>query len=417
MIPALRAIYEKGFFHLLTAKFFTQFLGFGSIVVVARFLTPAELGELRILQSYTIVFSVIAAFGLGTSVLKKCSENIGYTYKEQILRFSFSRALVISVITYLFVAVLAKYGYLTSSPHVAQWLIIYALIIPFAAGTELFIAFLQALKKIKEMARAQAVIKLQAFLLIIICTYIWGFPGFIFASIGAYIVGIIPLLWQTGTSFLRAASIQAPAGFMAIAVYSMFSNGISTISKFADMFILDHFSPDRDAIGYYALATLFLFGAVQVTATVQQVWTPYLTERADEESWFRKQVHRIQLRTIFLSIGVSILVVLAAYVLVHLYYGTEYIPTVIYLSILILKYILWSAYAVMGIALLGLGLMKYNFIVVAITTPIGLLLSYLLLQSIGITGVAWAQVITAALGLIMTIYYYKKALLKHYSGK
>jgi len=183
------------------------------------------------------------------------------------------------------------------------------------------------------------------------------------------------------------------------------------------MFILDHFSPDRDAIGYYALATLFLFGAVQVTATVQQVWTPYLTERADEESWFRKQVRRIQLRTIFLSIGVSLLVVIAAYVLVHLYYGTEYIPTVTYLSILILKYILWSAYAVMGIALLGLGLMKYNFIVVAITTPIGLLLSYLLLQSIGITGVAWAQVITAALGLIMTVFYYKKALLKHYSGK
>lgn len=410
MTPLFRSLYQKGFFHLLSVKFLTQFLGFGSIVVVARFLSPVELGEIRILQSYAMVFSVIATFGLSTSVLKKCSENLHPTEKVRVLRLAVMWGAGISLFIYALTAFLASTGVLTSSAHLSQWLIIYALIIPFAALTDILIAYLQALKRIREMARAQAVIKAQAFILIILSTWIWGFAGFVYSAIAAYVIGLLPLVRHTGTSFLRAESIPAPAGFVSIAVFSLLSNSLSMVGKFADIFILDYFSPHREEIGYYALATLFVFAAMQVTATVQTISTPYLSERATDPATFKRNVLRTQQQTFIMSFAVAAGVYLAGYLLIRFYYGVEYEPMLTYLPILLLKFIIWSAYAVIGIALLGLGLMKYNFVTVGLTTPLGLIISYVFLITFGVVGVAWGQVLTAVPGLLITYYFYRKAL-------
>jgi hypothetical protein len=57
----------------------------------------------------------------------------------------------------------------------------------------------------------------------------------------------------------------------------------------------------------------------------------------------------------------------------------------------------------MGPVLLGLGLMHYNLIVVAITTPISLFLTYLFLDWNGVTGVAWAQVVMAIITFFLVL--------------
>jgi O-antigen/teichoic acid export membrane protein len=405
----LRSIYEKGFFHLLSANFLHQFLGFGILLIVAKFLTPVELGEIRILQSYTAVFTVFAVFGSSTAVLKICSENRPMHEREGILLLAIRRSAVTTLLSFGVLALFAGTGILTPSPHLGLWLIVYALLMPFSVGTELLMAFLQALKKIKKMATTHAIIKLQAFIVIIVCTYVWGFRGFIFASITAYVIGFIPLLRATGTSFLSAQRIPAPAGFFALAWFSVLSNGIGMIGKFGDIFILDHFSVDRSGIGYYALASLFMYGAIQVTATVQSISTPYLSERARELEWFRSKVKSTQIQMAFLSLGVAAGLLGVAYVLIHFFYGIEYLATLSFLPILLVKYVIWSCYAVMGVALLGLGYMKYNLIVVSVVTPVGILASYILLQSHGIHGVAWGQVIAGCIGFFLTLYLYMKA--------
>lgn len=63
-----------------------------------------------------------------------------------------------------------------------------------------------------------------------------------------------------------------------------------------------------------------------------------------------------------------------------------------------IKYVLYSSYAIMGVTLLAMGKMKENFYVTFISAPIALLINYVASQYFGIIGIAWAQI---ANGFIM----------------
>ena len=110
-----------------------------------------------------------------------------------------------------------------------------------------------------------------------------------------------------------------------------------------------------------------------------------------------------------LSVIVSISIFLLAWLLVPRLYGPDYMPTIGYLLILLFKYIVWSSYAVLGVALFGLGFVRYNFIAVAIAAIVGIIVSYLLFQRIGIQGVAWGQVVSAIIAFCMTLFFVKMA--------
>lgn len=392
ILSILSYLKKKGFFDLLSVNFLTQFLGFGSVLLVAKFLTPVELGEVKILQSYTAIFVILAGFGFNAAVLKVCAENRPDWEKTGILRLAVSRAGIATAVTLLLVIALAFTGVITSSQRLSLWLMVYACSIPLQVLTGIFIVFLQAQKKIKEMARSQAIVKVQSVLLIVISAWLWGFKGFVFATVAAYALGLWPFLRQIGLKFLTTPLEQKPAHFMQYALFSVLANGVSQLGQYGDIFILDHFAANREAIGYYALALVFITAAAQVTGTVQSITTPYFSEHAHDEAWFCRQLILNQGRMALLSIAVAVGVYILAWILVPLVYGPDYSPALAYLAVLLVKYVVWSSCAVIGPALLGLGLMHYNFAVVAITTPIGLALSYLLLQQFGIIGVAWAQV-------------------------
>ena len=402
----IRSVYDKGFFHLLSVNFLAQFLGFGTTLLVAKFLSPVELGEIKILQSYSGLFVVLGGFGINTAVLKICSEKHNEQYKGHILRYALVRSMLCAIIALGLMVLLALTGVITSSRHLSLWLVVYGLIVPFAVVSEILTVFIQALKKIREMARAQAVIKVQSFILIVICTWLWGFRGFVLATISAYIMGVLPLLRQVGLKYLSTvagAVTGIPKLFSHIALFSMLANGVSLIGRYADIFILDHFVSDRAEIGYYSLATIFILGAMQVTNTVQSIATPYFSEHADEEMWFRRQLVINQIRMAALSVMVAVLLYGVAFFFVRYFYGPAYHSTLVYLAILLIRYVVWSSYAILGVAVVGLGLMRLSFVGLIISTSINLFLTYFLLQQFGIVGVAWAQTVSAGIHLLIGI--------------
>lgn len=394
---------EKGFFDLLTVQFLTQFLGFGSILLVAKFLTPVEFGEVKILQTYVLLLAILAGFGINTAILKVCSEDRPDREKAGILRYGIRNALFTTALTLILVIVMAFSGRISSNQYISHWFIVYGLIIPLEVLTGIFIVFLQAQKRIKEMARSQAIVRVQSVLLIVIGTWLWGFEGFIIATIVSYALGLWPFLRLIGFNFFRINLENKPSKFMNFALFSVMANGVSQLSQRGDILILDQFSHDRVAIGFYSLALIFVAGASQVTSTVQLITTPYFSERAGNKIWFRRQLILNQGRMALLSVGVAFGVFIVAKVIIPLIYGAGYISTIEYLNVLLLKYVIWSSSAVMGSALLGLGLMNYNFIVVSIVTPLGLLLSYSLLQRFGVIGVAWAQVGSASIQFVLLL--------------
>ncbi len=404
----------KGLFDLLFVNLLTQFLSFGSLLLVAKFLSPSEYGEIKIIQSYTGFFIILAGFGFNTAVLKICSENREEKEKDGVLRFVISRTFFSTTVTLIFIWILSRLGLIATSAHLEKWLVIYSFSIPFQVLTGILIVFLQAKKRIKEMARVQAIIKIQSILIIIGCTWIWGFTGFILSSIFAFALGLYPLTKLTGLSFLQKNPIQIQTTIYNYAFYSFLANGVNQLWQLNDIFILDHFSSNRISIGYYSLALVFIAASSQLTGTVQAIATPFFSEHSTDKNWISTKLKQNQIKLGLLSAAVAVGIYLFAIILFPVFYGPEYMETIKYLSILLLKYVIWSSCALIGAALVGLGLMKYNFAMMVVVTPLGFFLSYTFLQRFGIVGVAWAQVISASAMFVISLLFTMLAFKKHF---
>ncbi len=413
-INALRHLLQQGFFHLLSANFLIQFLGFGTILLIPRFVTPAELGQIKIFQDYSSLFLILASFGLNNAILKLCSEVRPDEEKAWYLKAALVRMLISAAISYAIVTALGFMGWIVDTPHLAFWLAIYMLTLPFSSGILLLSAWLQAQKRIKEMASAQFRVKLQQVPIIIIATWQFGFEGFIVGTVIAFALGLWPFLRAIGTDFLQAPRLPIPRLFHEMAGFSVLSNGVNTIGKHADIYIMSLFAQDPAEVGYYALAKILLSAASVFTSTMQRLVMPVLSEGAEDEGWFRRHVLRSQLQTAGMGLLVAGLVFGGGWIVINLFYDAAYLASLTFLGILMGRYVIWSAYAIVGISFMSLGAPRANFVVVCFTTPFSLIFTYFMLQAYGTIGVAWAQVITYAFMFLFHLIAYRIVLSRHY---
>ncbi len=403
ILAVVRNAYQRDYFHYLAAQFLAQFFTFGTMLIVAKLLSPEELGEIKIIQAYAAVFITIADFGLASALLKVCAEDRDEPERYGILRAVLTRAALSTAFALGLLALLLISGVVASSPHRRFWMLIYSTSIPFFVLTSVFMQFLQALKRIRVMAFAQVVIRLQGFIIVVIATWKWGFSGFIFATILMWGVGLWPLIHQTRVPTILKAKAKLPSGFMHMAVFAMLSTLMVTLGHQADMFILDHFSLDRTEIGFYSLAVILVQAAWLIVHSAGVVAIPYFSERSHDTAWFRRKLIQTQGQASIVSVGVGAAVFAGAWVFVPFVYGDAYRAVLPYLAVLLLKNVVVSSYTIIRMALIGLGKMNYSFIAFSIATPFGLVLAYFMLQRYGIIGVAWAQGITATVTLTLLV--------------
>lgn len=178
--------------------------------------------------------------------------------------------------------------------------------------------------------------------------------------------------------------------------------------------MLNYLIKDRASFGYYCLSTIFVLGMNYVTGTVQDIATPYFSEKSNDKKDFLRVLKKYEKWMVLLALGVAIVAVIIVPPFIKIVYGNNYAPAGIYFRILALKYFFWSCYALFGVAILGLGKMRYNFISVSISVPISLILSYLFISSYGAIGAAIAQAIAYFITLIIVLFMTKHVLRIHF---
>lgn len=394
---------RKGLLELISANFMMQFVGFGLLILLPRLVSEAEVGQIKVLQTYADLLIIIAGLGMNTAVLKLCSEARAAAELHAMLRLAITRTLGVSIAVVVVVVLAVKAGLLRGDPVVLRWVPYYVLIVPFSAVTLVAVAYLQARKEIRRMAQAQLLVRIQSVVVILLATWLYGLPGFIISSIGAFALALWPFARLIGLDFLRSLPIKASQSFKEIAGYSVLGNGMNTVGKYADIYILGLFALDPTELGYYSLATIFVIPASVVTSSIQTIVTPYLSEGSIDRTWFTRNLVKTQKQTILVAIAAALAARIFATLVVSVLYEPGYAASLGYLDILLVFFVLRSAYSVTAAGHIALGMTKYNFIASAVMAVVALSLTYAALPIGGFEGVAWAKVFTA--GLMIPLYW------------
>jgi O-antigen/teichoic acid export membrane protein len=394
----------KGFFHLLSANVLIGFLGFGSQLLVAKFLSPVELGQIKIMQSFMGVATIFAGFGFNSAVLKLCSEDRSEGDRSRIFNNNLYFSIVPLLIVLILLFISVKLSLLSPDKTVNKWLPFYMLIIPASIYTSLIITYLQAIKKIKLMATLQILIRVSGFIVIVVTTYFFGFAGFILSTICVGYIALLPL-FNTIKENINIQSVAQNPNIFSLSFYyakwSVSANAVSSMGKYMDIFMLNYLLKDREGIGYYSLATIFILGLEYITSTVQSISTPYFSEKSVNKKEFLRILWKYEKLMILLASSVATFAFIIVPPFIRIVYGSNYEIAGTCFRILTLKYFFWSCYALIGVAIFGLGKVLYNFIADLVFVLISLLLSYFLVTSQGVIGASIAQATASFIAMII----------------
>lgn len=414
----LRSLIQKGFFHLLSANVVIGLLGFGSQLLVVKFLSPTEIGQIKTLQSLVGVAAVLAGFGFNSSVLKLCSEARPDAEKAAIFRRNLLYTVTPTIIVVIALGAAARYGLLSPDVEINQWMLVYMFMIPAGVFTAIMMAYLQARKRIKTMASTQTGIRLFGVVVLIGATYYLGFSGYMMAVIATAYLALVPLVFLVRKD-LVADDMQQP-GFgesFYFARWSTAANSVATLGFYLDVLFLNYMIEDREGFGYYSVATIFMLGLTFITTTVQSIAAPYFSEKAGDRHEFMRVLKKYQKLLMLLSFGVMVVAAAIGPWFITTVYGEEYASAGIYFRWLTLKYFFWSCGALLGIAIWGLGKVKHNVVTIVISTCVSGVMSYIFIQKMGIMGVAVAQVIAYFLNAVIMALMMRHVLKIHFGSK
>lgn len=399
-----RGVASKGFFHLLSANVVIRIFGFASQLFVAWILTPEDIGRIKIMQSFMAVLIITSGFGFNVSTLKLCSEERSTGEKLFLFRKGILYTLFPLLFSYLAIFLLSWSGMLSSDPVINTLMIYLAIgLLPLTLNG-MFFSLLQALKRIKVLAKVQLVTKAIGVLIIIGLTYLILLKGYVVAVVIGYAITLVVLV-IFNRDILHNAVQKAPNPFklhLNYALYSMLANLTSTLSKNIDILILNYLVADRTAIGYYSFAVVLIGLLFMLEKTIQQITNPFFSSKSsDIRKWHDsfKKYNRINFYFITLIFLVSLIIVP-----IFLKYGFagKYEDSILFFILLSISWFFKSNVVILSSALFGLGKIKTNFFIGLITLIFSAIVIYLSTNFFGIIGSACGMILNGIFTLIIS---------------
>lgn len=414
IVNTIKRAMRLGFFHLLSANIFLQITGFGMQLFLTNFLEPADIGRIRVLQSFISVAVIFAGVGLNTAVLKYCSEDIEDNERKRIFINSFKLSILTSFITLLIMLGLSFFNLYSRDPITSGAIKLYLAIIPFSVLNSLILAYLQAQKKVKEMSRMQILVKCINIILVVIMVILFKFPGYVYGMILGTSLDVLAF-----TIFLKdEIKLYHQVPLIKSYVHRLFylgkfgflTNALGQLIASTDVIMLNYLVGDSAKIGFYGTAQLVILGIRLIPATLNQLVIPYISSNAGNIEKVKKIFTEYRNKTVIIMTGLTVLAYLCGPWGIRFLFGNRYNEAIPFFQVLLIGLFFWSIYAPKGIVLLGLGYVQYNFYSSVVVQFCNTILNYFCITRFGAIGAAYATTISYVLGIFVTGYYYKKAL-------
>jgi len=397
-ITEIQSVAKKGFFHLFAVNGLIYIAGFVSQLFVAGILDPADIGRIKIMQTYLGMASLIGGFGFNTSLLKLASEQRSEVEKADLLHLSIFIAIVSFLIFYLVFFILANTSLISSDYLISKLFPYYSLfLLPLIIQT-MQLSYYQAIKELKKMAIIQFYTKLISVGLIIAATYIYKLEGYIIIVSITGFISVFSL--KKGMHGFTKNMIKFRFKFhylnmmWKLARYALLANLTGTLLATLDIYLINYLIKDRIEVGYYMFALTILSIYQIIPTSIQQVAFPYFSSKSENYvSWLNTYKKYNKLNHIILSIlclaGIIIIPTLVKFAFSH-----KYDASLVYFEFLSIAWLLQFLNMIKATALMGYGKFNINFYVSLTGLVICSPLLYFLIKLYGLNGALIGRIIS-----------------------
>lgn len=399
--PQAKSLLQREHVQFFLSNLAQQALAFLTVLAVAKVLPENEFAYVRIAQAYLAVLLIVGATGVTAPILRYSADASPSALEKQRL---FGHGLKIAMLASAalmataFVVIFVRYP----ADSIERLVFLgYAAQIPAVVALSISLVYLQGLQRFRQLAVSQFLLKAIALPCLVGGAYLFGVSGFVVAALAMAVFSALAMLVSAPPAIPGRRPGFLPHDFNSLARYSVVGMLLSTLGQSSDLILLDVLHVDKNAIGSYSLATVFLVAASALVGTAQSVATPAFTKLMNDPQRFRQKLFAWSSGMFLAGMVVAVCLLGAAYALKLWFFGARYTEFPALLSLLIIKFVLWSTYAIGGAALVGIGAIKVGSYIAALTTALAFAVSYPLISRFGVWGAAGAQVIVAVVTFVL----------------
>ena len=378
---------------IIICKVVQAVLTFVVTFLTARFLEPAGYGVINYAASVVAFFVPIMQLGLNSTLvhelIKKPDREGEILGTAVTMSFASSILSVLGIFAFTLVANAGE-------RETVLVCVIYGTMLLFQAF-ELLQYWFQA----KLLSKYHAVVVLIAFAVISaykIFLLVEGYSviGFAVAQSFDYLLIAVGLF----VIYLRKSKIRLTFSFMtakelfASSKYYIISSLMITFFAQTDKVMIKLMIDDA-ACGYYSAAVTCAGLTSFVFAAIIDSLRPVIFENKDKsEEEYKKSLTALYTIIIYLSLAQSLVISLASGIVIKLFYGAAYTQAIVPLAILVWYSTFSYLGAVRSVWMLAEGKQKYLWIINLSGAVLNIVLNYILIPTIGISGAAIASLAT-----------------------
>ncbi len=406
---------SKGFFHLLSANLLIQIVGFASQLLVAGILSPDDIGRIKIIQTFSALFSVIGGMGFSASTLKLCSENRTEKEKVQLLYSGAVFTIVTTVLLYLIIITLNLTGVFSSDKIIISLIPLGFFPLITNSLFSVFTVYFQANKQIKYLAQITVSNKLITIAGIVLMSVWLGIKGYYIALNISLIIILVPCFIyffkqkKVNSVHFTDSRIQLGKHWF-YARKSVFTQIVSELSAYLDIVIINFMIADMTEIGFYSFALTLTVALRVFPGTVQQISISYFSSSQADKTEFMK-TYRYYNKQLYLVVFGTLLIALSFVTpVIGFIFGGKYDASMPYFVILAVGWSIRQLTQLQSGAIFGLGKIHYQAYTNIIILIFNLIFIPLAIHFWGLKGAAAVSIPSNLLCVIVSRLYLLRAI-------
>ena len=371
-------------------------LAFVASMLTARHLGKADFGELNYLFSFVTLFGALGTLGISDVLVRELEADAGPEAEGEIL----GTALVLRWFGSLALSALALVAALALGDDAVTVGLMVLVCVFQLLGNEA-----ATLERLYE-ARVQAKWSSLAQSLAVVCStgltvalILWGASLVSFVAVKVVEAGVLFAMlvaWHRrigGARELRFSAARA-GGLLRDGLPLMLTSVFLLVYMRIDQVMIRHYLDDG-AVGCYAVAVRLSEAWYFVPSVVAASLFPaILRARREDAGRYRRRLQALYELMTWLGIAVAVPVTLCSGWIVRLLFGAEYAPAGPVLALYVWAGVFVFQGIVRGKWIVAENLQRYALVFTALATGVNVVLNAILIPRVGLTGAAWATVVS-----------------------
>lgn len=354
---------ERGFFHLIISNYSVQFIVFGSSLLVAKIMSPTDVGIIKTIETFANMAIVLGGGGVIFAILKVIPEQKDSAIRRLSLLFSLKYATFFSLVIFLLFNLMAYAGLVSKDSKLIYWFHQYSFIIVPSVLTMLLIRYYQAIDRFKRISTVVFYLKLISAAFVLSFTYFFFIRGYVLSMVISTVLATLVLLYDLRKELIDKTKSERHSEIrqriMVLSKTAFTAQVIDQLKLQSGFLIANYVILDREIFGFYAFALILTQGINIIASSVQQFIIPKMSEASANITLFFRKFRMFEKRFNVIAVAIFVLAQLFLPLAVTVIFGDKYDGAILILRIMLLGWLIEALYALKGVIFLSLGKMHY----------------------------------------------------------